>query len=173
MGKGANGVKAGAIAGILYGAVSAVFSYLALVIFKTQIIATLDKYISGNSILSSAGITAQSLYNSELSVGPIGSVVGGIIIGLILGAIFAYAYARLPGKSAGIKGLSFGIILWLIFNVLIGLASVSEYGMNYYLFSIGGGVIGVLLYGFVLGRLFAHYQEQDAPVMDDQGFPMN
>lgn len=59
---------------------------------------------------------------------PVGLVLEGIIGGLILGAIFGIVVLRLPGKNDKIKGMAFGLILWILVDVLIGYFSRSEYG---------------------------------------------
>lgn len=159
MSKASNGIKAGAIAGVVYGIISAVFALISLTMYKNQIINALQSYVNANSVLSSHGFTAQSLYRVELIAGPAVEVVLGIIVGLILGLIFSYISHRLPGSSNVVKGVILGIFLWLILGVLMELANLKEYGSLYYELAVIGSLIAAVAYGVVLGKLYTRFEE--------------
>ncbi len=165
MGNGGIGAKAGLIAGVIYGIISGIGSYALLIVYKTQVMKSLSTLIT--SADKSIGLTAASLYSTELKTAIIGGIFGGLIIGLILGFIFGHIYKKLPGKSNILKGLSFGIILWLIFNVGIGLLNLKTFGITYYISSVGIGIIGVIVYGYLLGYFFGKWNKDTAEPVDE------
>ena len=115
--------------------------------------------------LVSAGITANSLYSLIIIIAPVGSVIVGLIGGAILGLIFAWAVGKLPGRNDKVKGVIFGMILWILFDVLFGLGSITEYGSLYYIVDIAGGFVGALAFGYVIGILYGKWSLQ--PINDD------
>lgn len=172
MTKTGNGVKAGAVAGIVYGIIASIFSIVGLVLFKTQVLATLTKYADLASSRSGVTISAQAIYNLEFILSPIVSIIGGIILGLILGLIFAYVYHRLPGSKATTKGMIFGLILWIILGLLLGIGNISEFSLSYYvLTSVVGGFIATIAYGFLMGSLFDRWEKSEAPVSQEPAYP--
>ncbi len=170
MGKGADGAKAGILGGLVYAVVTAIFSYIALVTFKTQVMNVLQNEINSNSALSSTGVTAQQLYNLTLSFEVVIVVIVGIIVGLILGLIFAYVYGKLPGTKGAMKGLSFGVILFVI-SILITLSRSSTYGASYLEINAAGALIGALAAGYVMGMLFERFEESNKPLGEEPPYP--
>ncbi len=167
MGRASTGAKSGLVAGLIWGIISAVFTVIALIAVKQEIINALNTYLSGNTL----GLTADSVYNVLLITAPVIDVITGLIGGLILGAIYGWGVNRIPGKNDKIKGMVFGIILWLIFSVALNLGSITEYGLAYYLFTITGGFIGAIVYGYILGTFFGKWWKepgQDIPVVEPQ-----
>ncbi len=161
MGNGKTGAKAGLIAGLLYGIISGVGSYALLIVYKAQVMKSLSASIT--SAEKSIGLTATSLYSIQLNTAIIGGIIGGLIIGLILGHI----YKKLPGKSDILKGVSFGIILWIIFNVGIGALNIKTLGITYYISSVGIGIIGVIVYGYLLGYFFGKWNGDTVEHLDE------
>ena len=171
MGKTGDGVKAGAIAGIVYGIISTIFAIVSLSVFKSQIMSTLNSYLSGISNAGSLGITAQSIYNLEFVLVPVVDIIAGIIVGLILGIIFAAVYHKLPGSSGAVKGIIFGIILWIILGLLLNIGNLHEYGASYFGLSVGGALVAALIYGYVMGILFAKWQASSVVPMEEPPYP--
>lgn len=157
MSNATTGLKAGVVAGLLYGIIDGIFAYLGLTIFKSVVMAALQKEAATESALLHVTITAQTLYNGAVAVSLVVAIVVGIIGGLILGAIFGALYNKIPGKSGPVKGLVFGFILWILLNVLFGLPNIGTYNLTYYLFGIGGGIIAALVYGYLIGTLFGKW----------------
>ena len=56
------------------------------------------------------------------------SVSGGMTLGTFLGAHFSGSYEKLPGRGARAKGISLGLILWLILSVFLGLLNIGTLG---------------------------------------------
>lgn len=168
MGKAGTGAKAGAVAGIIYGIIDGVFALLLLIVFKSDVMAFLAKEAATESSALGIKITAAQLYSSELEIAPIEGIIGGLIIGVILGIIFAYAHNKIPGKNMIVKGEIFGVILWVIFDVLLGALDISTYGLNYYSTSIALDVIALLVFGFMLGTLYNKWKANDEPMTDEQ-----
>ena len=165
MGEYGTGAKSGLVAGLVYGIISGIIAVIGLSLAKTEIIATLNKYIANYPTLVSAGITANSLYSLIIIIAPVGSVIVGLIGGAILGLIFAWAVGKLPGRNDKVKGLIFGMILWILVDVLFGLGSITEYGSLYYIVDIAGGFVGALAFGYVIGILYGKWSLQ--PINDD------
>ncbi len=169
MNSAGTGGKAGAVAGLVYGFISGIFAAIGLVIFKSQIMSLLEKVIQNNAAASV--LTASGLYNIALISAPVMAVVVGVLIGLILGLIFGAFHDKLPGKGTVLKGIFFGLILWLIFDVGIGGLDIVEYGFTYYLFNIGTGIIAVLAFGYVLSLMYERWLPPDE--MADDLDPVN
>lgn len=172
MGRGSTGAKAGAVAGILYGAVLAVLTEIILYVEKSSIMSALSVYAKefSSSVIT---ISASSIYNSEVTIAPVGLIIEGIIGGLILGAIFGLAVHRIPGRNDKAKGIAFGIILWLIFDVLLGLLSRSEYGNTYYVLTVVAGLVSVVIYGYILGVLFGKWWVEPSSQKQNDTFKFN
>jgi hypothetical protein len=75
---------------------------------------------------------------------------------LIFGIIYGWAYDRIPGRTSAIKGIVFGLILWLIFSVVLGLGNL-QYGIAYYLYGLGEGLITSLIFGVLLGFFYKRF----------------
>jgi len=106
-------------------------------------------------------------------IAPIGLIIEGINGGLILGVIFCLAVHKLPGRNDKVKGIAFGIILWLLFDVLLGVGNRSELGNTYYLLTVIAGVIGVVIYGYLLGLLFGKWWVEPSTVTQNETFMYN
>ena len=165
MGEYGTGAKSGLVAGLVYGIISGIIAAVGITLAKSEIIATLNKYIANYPTLVSAGITANSLYSAILILLPVISIIVGLIGGAILGLIFAWAVGKLPGRNDKVKGIIFGMILWILFDVLFGLGSITEYGSLYYIVDIAGGFVGALAFGYVIGILYGKWSLQ--PINDD------
>ena len=172
MGRGSTGAKAGAVAGILYGAVLAVLTEIILYVEKSSIMSALSVYAKEFST-SVITISASSIYNSEVTIAPVGLIIEGIIGGLILGAIFGVAVHRIPGRNDKVKGIAFGLILWILFDVLLGLLSRSEYGNTYYVLTVVAGLVSVVIYGYVLGVLFGKWWVEPSSQKQNDTFKFN
>ena len=172
MGRGSTGAKAGAVAGILYGAVLAVLTEIILYVDKSSIMSALSVYAKefSSSVIT---ISASSLYNSEVTIEPVALIIEGIIGGLILGAIFGLAVHRIPGRNDKVKGIAFGLILWILFDVLLGLLSRSEYGNTYYVLTVVAGLVSVVIYGYILGVLFGKWWVEPSSQKQNDTFQFN
>lgn len=168
MGKTGAGAKAGALAGIIYGIFSGIFAFITLTIYKADVMKVLAIDAAKESALTGVHVTAASLYSTAVSIAIVLDIIGGLIVGVILGIIFAYVHGKLPGKNMIIKGEIFGLILWLIFDVIIGAMDISTYGVLYYATGMGLGIISLLIFGYLLGTLYSKWGEQDVPITDEQ-----
>lgn len=123
------GLKAGALSGIIYGAVNALTS---------DIISSLrwDYNISFYVFFSA-----------------IWGIIPGLIIGLIIGAVFAAVYRLLPGTTSLVKGIGLSILSWFLFSFLFQHiifkypSYVSKYDQREILVSL----ILFIFFGFLLG----------------------
>jgi len=152
MGNTGNGAKAGLVAGIAYGVILAIISYITLQSIKSTVIAEIATKLPANTSL-----TAEQVFNIAEVVAPVFVIIAGIIGGLILGAIYGKLLERIPGGSAVMKGIVFGLILWLIASVLGGLGDLSSYGLEYYLTNVGTGFVGALVFGYLLGYFYGRF----------------
>jgi hypothetical protein len=145
MGSTGNGAKAGLVAGIAYGAVLGVVSYFTLLSIKSTVIASITKSLPANS-----QFTPDQLFNIAVLVAPVFVVIFGLVGGLIL---------RIPGGTAMIKGIIFGVALWVLVSVLGGVGDLGNYGVEYYLANIGAGLLGALIFGVLLGYFYGRFSK--------------
>ncbi len=167
MGKVGLGAKAGIVAGLVFGILDGIFAYIVLIIFKTDIMKVMSGLAAKETSLG-VKITGAQLYSTDLALAPAEGIIGGLIIGLILGIIFAYTHNKIPGKNMIIKGEIFGLVLWIIFDVLIGAIDINTYGLTYYLASIAFDIIPLIAFGFVLGTLYNKWEVKDRPMTDEE-----
>jgi hypothetical protein len=153
MGSTGNGAKAGLVAGIAYGAIIGVASYFTLLSIKSTVIASITKSLPANN----TQFTPDQLYNIALIVAPIFVVIFGLVGGLILGAIYGKLLERIPGGTAMVKGVIFGVALWVLVSVVGGLGNRGTYGTEYYLANIGAGLLGALVFGVLLGYFYGRF----------------
>ena len=154
MGSTGNGAKAGLVAGIAYGAVLGVVSYFTLLSIKSTVIASITKSLPANS-----QFTPDQLFNIAVLVAPVFVVIFGLVGGLILGAIYGKLLERIPGGTAMIKGIIFGVALWVLVSVLGGVGDLGNYGVEYYLANIGAGLLGALIFGVLFGYFYGRFSK--------------
>jgi len=132
------GAKAGAIAGVVLGIIEAIGIYATFSFTRDSIKSTLP-----------AGITIdQVLYT--LVIGTfVGSIIGGVILGVIFAAV---ANKYMTSKSFEMRGLVFGIVLWI--SGILGNIGNFGYGTTYIAASVLIGLVASLIYGYLLGHFF-------------------
>jgi CBS domain containing-hemolysin-like protein len=141
------GAKAGAIAGVVTGIIEAIGTF-ALFSLTTDAIKT-----ALQSTTLPAGVTIDQLVTLTQYIAVISVFIGSIIGGAILGIIFAAVYNKyMTSKSLPMRGIVFGIILWLI-GIVLNIGSFS-YGTTYVAVSIIVGLVSSLIYGYLLGHFF-------------------
>lgn len=141
------GAASGAVAGLVLGVILAVLYYIVFLSLTN----TIKSAIQGTTLPS--GVSVDQVFTLALTFLLVGVVVGSIIIGVILGVVFAAVHNMyMKSKSLAMRGLVFGVIIWLIglgFNV-----SNFYYGTAYVASSVVIGLVGSLLYGYLLGTLY-------------------
>ena len=141
------GAKAGAISGVVLGVILAVLYYIVFL----SLTDTIKSAIGGTTLPS--GVSIDQVFALALTFLVVGVVVGSIIIGVILGVVFAAVHNMyMKGQSLAMRGLVFGVIIWLIglgFNV-----SNFYYGTAYVAASVVIGLVASLIYGYLLGTLY-------------------
>jgi len=141
------GAKAGAIAGVVLGIIEAIGLYATFSFTRDSI----KSAIQGTTL--PAGITIDQAVDLALHTLVIGTFVGSIIGGVILGVIFAaVANKYMTSKSFEMRGLVFGIVLWII--GILGNIGNFGYGTTYIATSVLIGLVGSLIYGYLLGHFF-------------------
>src|SRR5437899_8856922 len=141
------GAKAGAIAGVVLGVIEAI-GYVALFSFIMDSIRTA---VQGTTL--PAGLTVDQVISATLYALVIFTFVGSIILGAILGVIFAAVHNKyMTSKSLPMRGIVFGIILWLI-GIGFNIGNFS-YGTTYVAVSVILGLVASLIYGYLLGHFF-------------------
>jgi len=138
-----SGIIPGAIAGIVGGMAASIFAIL------------------GPAFGLWGFVEGQIRLSFELWIGQAGShILINMIWGAIFGAFFATAYNLVPGKKI-IKGLYFGLIMYVITTFLIGTYAVSwslyhnEWLMAIiYVGSLITGAAQAIVFGLVLGLLY-------------------
>lgn len=82
------------------------------------------------------------------------SISLGVIWGVIFGVVYSLLYNSVPGKGV-LKGLCFGILIWLIKDIAAGsYIALIGIGTNYALALILVGFFMWIVYGFILGYFY-------------------
>jgi len=84
----------------------------------------------------------------------IGYAIAGAIIGVIFGTIYAAAYTHLPGTKSILKGISIGIVWWLVMG--LGLSYCLGTVINAY--HIVSSLISALVWGVLVGFFWDRYK---------------
>ena len=162
------GAKAGIIAGVVWGVISGVISYALLQTYKSTVLPIIEKTIPNNSTIP---LTAEQIFNIAVYGALFSAIIVGVIGGVILGLIFAAVKdAFLKKSSLIVRGVVFGIVLWLI-NMGVSLGSASTYGSGYFALTAGGSLIASLIFGYLLGFFFDRFSPKSPPTMQEPGWP--
>lgn len=122
-------MTAGAKAGFIYGII---FSIIAIVYTYTQL-----------------GPGEYIVYERA-----IGFIIAYAIVGVIFGTIYAAAYGHLPGAGSISKGISLGIVWWLVIG--IGLAYLLGTEIDAY--HAVSSLISALIWGSLIGFFWDRYK---------------
>ena len=60
-----------------------------------------------------------------------------------------------------IKKEIFSLVIWLIFDVIIDALYIGTFGLSYYMTSVGLGIISLLIFGYLLGKLYTRFEGND------------
>jgi len=155
LGRIGTGAKAGVVSGIVYGAISAVFAYISSPMIKEQMMAVIEETLPPNSL-----VTTEQIYEFLLIFGAVVTVIVGVVTGVILGVVYGWGYEKFPGGNSIYKGLVFGIILWVIVDVLLGLGNL-QYGTTYFALSLAWGLVIALIFGALLGVFYDKFTPKE------------
>jgi hypothetical protein len=155
LGRTGTGAKAGVVSGVVYGAMSAVFAYISSSMIKEEMMTVIEETLPPDSL-----VTAEQLYEFTLIFGAVFAVVIGVVAGVILGVVYGWGYEKVPGGNSIYKGLVFGIILWIIIDVLLGLGNL-EYGTTYFALSLAWGLVISLIFGALLGVFYDKFTPKE------------
>lgn len=84
----------------------------------------------------------------------IGYMIAGAIVGAIFGAIYAAAYNSLPGAKSILKGLSLGIVWWIV----VGLGIAYLLGTEINIYNAVSSLISALIWGALIGFFWDKYK---------------
>jgi hypothetical protein len=144
------GAKAGLIAGIVEGILSAPLAYYFILVIKEDMLAGIRSSLKEAPI----AVSEEQIFNFIITITPIAVVIASILIGLVVGIIYATIQHKLPAESHIAKAITFSLIIWLIFTIpSITLQPTSVKILN----NIWLGIIPVLVYGIVLGLMFQRF----------------
>ncbi len=155
MGRIGTGAKAGLVSGVVYGAISSITTYIMVLFAKEEIISAIRE-----SLPQDFPITAEQLFEFALIFSPIFVVIVGVVAGVILGVIYAWGYEKVPGGNSIFKGLVFGIILWVIIDVLLRLGNI-QYGTTYFALSLAWSLVIALIFGALLGIFYDKFTPKE------------
>jgi len=141
------GAKAGGIAGIIIGAIGAILSFAIVILFKDSF-----PEISRINIDTTGYMVAFMVFCWD-------RIIWGIVSGGIFGIIYAAVYNKLPGSSSLKKGIVFAIIYWIIIGIIVCflLTSSQENMYEFYVQSVGLGLVTSLIWGALTGKLWDRY----------------
>lgn len=74
---------------------------------------------------------------------------------VVWGGLFAWLDPHLPGKSHVLKGITFGIVAWLLMMIAVmPMAGAGLFGMNFGMMGPGMTMILHVIFGAVLGGIY-------------------
>jgi len=155
LGRVGTGAKAGVVSGVVYGAFSAVFAYISSSMIKEQMMAFIEETLPPNSL-----VTVEQVYEFLLIFGAVFTVIIGVVTGVIIGAIYGWGYEKIPVGNSIYKGLIFGIILWVIIDVLLGFGNL-QYGTTYFALSLAWDLVIALVFGALLGVFYDKFTPKE------------
>jgi len=112
------------------------------------------------TLLPDSLVTAEQVYELLLVFGAVVTVIIGVVAGVIIGVVYGWAYEKVPGGNSIYKGLIFGIILWVIRDVLLGLGNL-QYSTTYFALSLAWGLVIALIYGALLGVFYDKFTPKE------------
>jgi len=105
---------------------------------------------------------AQILNRIGLGGTPVSGWIGHFLIGTVAwGLLYPAIVDRLPGSGAAVKGLVFGVVVWLLMMVIWmplaghGLFAMPEPGVM----AMGLALMVHLIFGLVIGTLYARFAD--------------
>jgi len=144
------GAKAGVVSGVVAGIILAIGYLVLFTIISDQIKTALQ----GTTI--PIGTTIDALLAFVMIILVVGTFLGTLIAGLILGLIFSVVADKyMTGKSYAMRGIVFGIVLWII-GILFNLGNF-YYGTTYVAASVIIGLAASLIYGWLLGTFYGRF----------------
>lgn len=168
MGSFLAGVKAGALAGLLFVGGMAVFNVALLYALKPAVLSSMSALNPTECPLTPVnGTSAQGCFASVIAVGvPVRALVG-FFITLFYTGVFGVYYDALPGKSGFWKGEGIAVIVG---------ANLIFFGFAGYVFDFASAalttvflLVWVPVFGYSAGRLYRRYTRAVAFASDDPG----
>ncbi|MBO0888157.1 hypothetical protein J2P12_03560, partial [Candidatus Bathyarchaeota archaeon] len=148
--------KAGMVAGLAYGAITALSESL-LLFFSSEISAEIQLGLSEGD---TAGLSSSQIITLAILIVVLASIIGGVILGAILGIVFSALNTRyLRGRSILSKAVLFSLLLWIL-GASLGLTGLFDYGGLYGLAQLVLGLAATLAYGYILGRLYPRFRRK-------------
>jgi len=110
-------------------------------------------------MMMSGPLDIATMLGDMMGMGPRGGMLAHFLIGAVaLPAVFAMVlWDKLPGGSGWMKGLVFGVALWLIAQlVVMPMAGAGMFSANHpeQMMALVGSLMGHAVYGMVLGWWF-------------------
>jgi hypothetical protein len=153
---GFEAAKAGVVAGLVSGIILAAGNYLVF-----QFSGILTQIFQSTPLPENSGITIDYLVTVTLVVVALASFLTALIGGAVLGLLFSAVHNRyLRSRSLRARGIVFGMVLWAIDTPFI--LSAVQYGAVFVVLSLGLGLFGSLVYGYLLGMLFPRFTRRVA-----------
>jgi len=150
------GAKAGAMAGVVLGVILAAGYYVLFTLISDTIRTAIQNNLPAGSVATADQVLAIALAFLVIAV-LIGSIISGVNLGIIFAAV-SDKYMR--GQSFAMRGLVFGVIIWLI-GILFNVGNF-YYGATYVAISIVLGLVASLVYGYLLGTFYGRSAPKQA-----------
>ncbi len=148
----------------MWGIIAAVILAILFTIFKSDILKSI-------MTIPNVPMTPDQLYIITLEFGIAGIVIAGIVLGTILGAAFAAIYRfYLKNYSLKLRGIVFGLILWLI-GMAINQNGGMGSGIEYFVIFVTGYFVASLVYGYLLGYFFGRFAPKGPRVYEELEWP--
>jgi len=151
------GIKAGVVAGVVYGVIGAVANYFKLLWLRELILPLIVAAIPAGYEIGVEEAFALVLISGSFFV-----FLVGVAMGLIVGGIYGWGYERIPGGTSLFKGLVFGVVIWIVLDVVLGFANLS-YGFVFYVVSLVVGLVSSLIFGVLISIFYNKYMPKQLP----------
>lgn len=155
------GAKSGIVAGLFYGIIEGVMGYFSVASQKPVVMALISRTVPPGSPFTSQQLFQAALYGTVVIY-----IIAGLLIGTFLGVIFALIHGSTPGRSSIMKGMVFGIIIWMIVDTIVILVNFSL-GAVYILITLVINLATSMLYGYILGARFSRYMKKERTIDDE------
>lgn len=111
-------------------------------------------YVLANIGVFEPPVGSTEMWNSMIMLLGVAHLALDIFWGMIGGVAYSYLYSLIPGKAV-LKGLTFGLSIWVIKDVAAGsYLALTMLVVNSAIILIIGGFVMWIVYGLVLGYLY-------------------
>jgi len=126
-------------------------NYLVISLVSGILMGVLDGFINGNSFAARLYQVYKPIFRDTVNI-PVGFAID-IFFGFLLAGVFLVIYPGLPGASGLLKGLSYGVLVWLFRGVMGVLSQWVMYKVppKTLVYTLLTGLVEMLVLGLLYG----------------------